>query len=95
MTDLKTVVEFLDTELRTSEIPDYPGAHNGLQLENDGKVTRVACAVDASLSVIEKAVVAGADLLVVHHGLFWQGIRPLTGPVYRKFRHAMENNLAV
>jgi dinuclear metal center YbgI/SA1388 family protein len=58
-------------------------------------VSRVACAVDASLPVIEKAVAAGADLLLVHHGLFWQGVRPLTGPAYRKFRLALENNLAI
>lgn len=95
MIDLKTVVEFLEAELRTSEIPDYPGAHNGLQLENDGTVTRIACAVDASLPVIEKAAAIGADLLLVHHGLFWQGVRPLTGPVYQKFRLAMESNLAI
>jgi dinuclear metal center YbgI/SA1388 family protein len=95
MTDLIEVVEFLDAEWRTSEIPDSPGAHNGLQVENEGKVSRVACAVDASLPVIEKAVAAGADLLLVHHGLFWQGVRPLTGPAYRKFRLALENNLAI
>lgn len=95
MIELTKVVKFLDAELRTTEIPDYPGAHNGLQVENVGKVSRVACAVDASLPVIEKAVDAGADLLLVHHGLFWQGVRPLTGPVYRKFRLALENHLAI
>jgi dinuclear metal center YbgI/SA1388 family protein len=95
MIDLTHVVEALDAELGTSEIPDYPGAHNGLQLENDGKVSRVASAVDASFPVIKKAVEAGANLLLVHHGLFWQGVKPLTGTLYRKFRFAMENNLAI
>ena len=40
MADLKEIVALLDAELRISEIKDYPGAMNGLQLENDGKVER-------------------------------------------------------
>lgn len=95
MVELQMVVDSLEFELRTSEIPDYSGAHNGLQLSNDGIVRQVGCAVDASLPVIEKAVAAGVDFLVVHHGLFWQGVRPLTGPFYRKIRHAMDHNLAI
>jgi dinuclear metal center YbgI/SA1388 family protein len=85
----------MDGWLRTSEIPDYPGAHNGLQLANDGTVTRVAAAVDASLPVIEAAVAAGADLLIVHHGMFWQGVQPLVAARYRKLKTAIAGNLAV
>ena len=95
MVDLMTIVKALDEELRTSEIPDYGGALNGLQLENNGEVTRVALAVDASLAVIEEAVSVGADLLIVHHGLFWQGAQRITAGVYKKLNAAMSNNLAV
>ncbi|MBK1832971.1 Nif3-like dinuclear metal center hexameric protein [Roseibacillus ishigakijimensis] len=95
MAELCEITEFLDRELRLAEVPDYPGAHNGLQLENDGRVSKVATAVDASLAVVEKAVEAGADLLVVHHGLFWQGVRMLTGGQYRKFKAAFDGNLAI
>lgn len=95
MASLDEVVKFLEAELQTSEIPDYPGAHNGLQLQNEGSVEKVACAVDASYAVIKKAVEDGADLLVVHHGLFWQGVRPLTGANYEKFKLAMESGLAI
>lgn len=95
MTDLADIVRFLDTELRIAEIPDYSGALNGLQLQNDGRVTRVASAVDASLPVIRKAIAAGADLLVVHHGMFWQGAQPLTGAFYQKINEAMKANLAI
>ncbi len=95
MADLTEVIDFLEGELRTSEIPDYPGAHNGLQLQNGGKVRKVACAVDASLSVIREAVKRGADLLVVHHGLFWQGVRPITGAGYEKLKIAMDGGLAI
>jgi dinuclear metal center YbgI/SA1388 family protein len=95
MADLQIVVERLESELNTSGIPDYSGSHNGLQLENNGIVSRVGCAVDASFPVIEKAIAAGVDLLVVHHGLFWQGVRPLTGVNYRKYRFAVDHNLAI
>ena len=45
MADLNELVEFLDRELRVSEIADYPGAMNGLQLANEGKVDRVVAAI--------------------------------------------------
>ncbi len=95
MAKLETLVEFLDGELKTSEIPDYPGAHNGLQLQSPGPIQNVASAVDASLPVIEKAVEQDADLLIVHHGLFWQGVRMMTGAQYQKFKLAMDHGLAI
>lgn len=95
MADLKEIVAFLDTELRLSEIKDYPGAMNGLQLENDGTVERVFCAVDASLAVVEEAAAAGGGLLLVHHGMFWQGAQPITGAFHRKITAAIRSNLAI
>lgn len=95
MASLQDIVAFLDGELRIAEIPDYPGAVNGLQLANSGTVSKVAAAVDASLPVVEAAVTAGADLLVVHHGMFWQGAQPLTGAFYRKIKAAMDGGLAI
>lgn len=96
MAKLSEVVGYLERELRTAEIPDYSGAHNGLQLENaSGEVTKVAAAVDASLEVIEEAVEKGADLLIVHHGMFWQGVRMLTGANYKKLKVAMDGGLAI
>jgi dinuclear metal center YbgI/SA1388 family protein len=95
MTKLAELVAFLDRELRISEIPDYPGALNGLQLENGGEVGRVVAAVDASLPVIEKAIAAEAQLLLVHHGMFWQGTQSVTGPIYRKLKSAMDAGMAI
>ncbi|WP_367870167.1 Nif3-like dinuclear metal center hexameric protein [Luteolibacter sp. Populi] len=95
MPSLRDIVDFLDTELRIREIPDYAGAVNGLQLENGGSVTRIAAAVDASLPVVEAAVAAGADLLLVHHGMFWQGAQPLTRAFYQKIKAAMDAGLAI
>jgi dinuclear metal center YbgI/SA1388 family protein len=85
----------MDGWLQTAAIPDYPGAINGLQLENQGGVSRIACAVDACEAVIAQAVAMGADLLLVHHGLFWNGAKPIAGASYRKLRQAIAGNLAI
>ncbi len=92
---LQDIVSALDAELRTSEIPDYPGAVNGLQVANPGTVHRVAVAVDASRAAITEAVISGADLLIVHHGLFWGGVQPLVGMPYQKYRAMLSSGLAV
>lgn len=92
---LGQVVAFLDGYLAVSDIQDYPNALNGLQLENDGRVRKIGAAVDASEPVLRAASEAQADLLIVHHGLFWGGLTRMVGSVYRKFHLAMSANLAV
>jgi dinuclear metal center YbgI/SA1388 family protein len=92
---LKTIVAHCDKILRTREIGDYDGAANGLQAENSGAVTRIAATVDASLTTAKLAVDAKADLLIVHHGLFWSPRQPWTGKNYELLRFLVENNLAV
>jgi dinuclear metal center YbgI/SA1388 family protein len=92
---LTAVVQQCDTLLRTQTIGDYPGAANGLQVQNAGTVTRIAAAVDASLATIQLAVAAGADLLLVHHGLFWNSRQPWTGQNYELIRLLTSHNLAV
>ncbi len=94
-TALADVVSALDLELRTRDIPDYSGAVNGLQVANSGTVSRVAVAVDASRAAIDAAVRERADLLIVHHGLFWAGVQPITGLVYDKYRTLMQHDIAV
>lgn len=86
---------FLDGYLRVPETPDYAGAMNGLQVDGPGPVGGVAVAVDASETVIAQAVARGADLLVVHHGLFWDGPLPITEHRYRKVRALVEGRLAL
>lgn len=95
MISLDEVVKYLDQELKTASINDYPGAMNGLQLGNEGKIGRVVAAVDASLPVIKKAAAGGPGLLIVHHGMFWQGAQPVTGAFYKKLKIAMEAGLAI
>lgn len=95
MTKLEDIVTLLDATLRTGEVKDAPVALNGLQVENDGCVRKVALAVDGSQRTLDAAVAAGADLLVLHHGLFWCGLRPLTGWWKRKVETCLRANLAV
>ncbi|MGA2686292.1 MAG: Nif3-like dinuclear metal center hexameric protein [Verrucomicrobiota bacterium] len=92
---LKTVVAHCDQLLRTKEIGDYDGATNGLQVENRGPVSRIAAAVDASHATVKLAIAARADLLLVHHGLFWSPAHPWTGKKYGLLRLLLENNVAV
>ncbi len=95
MTALTDIVTLLDETLHTREVKDAPVALNGLQVENNGKITHVALAVDASQATLDAAVAAGANLLIVHHGLFWSGLRPLTGWWKKKVETCLLNNLAV
>jgi dinuclear metal center YbgI/SA1388 family protein len=92
---LAAIVRHCDQILRTREMGDYDGAANGLQVENSGTVTRLAATVDASLATVKLAVAAKADLLIVHHGLFWNPTHPWTGKKYELLQLLIENNLAV
>jgi dinuclear metal center YbgI/SA1388 family protein len=92
---LAQIAQHLDMVLRTAEVPDYPGALNGIQVENAGPVHRCAVAVDASLRTIQGAIDAGANLLLVHHGLFWSGAQPLRGRYYERVRRLIANDVAV
>lgn len=95
MAQLKEITELLDNTLRIAEVKDAPVALNGLQVENNGRVTKVALAVDGSRKSIDDAIDAGADLLILHHGLYWCGLRPMTGWFREKIVRCLENNLAV
>ncbi len=92
---LSALVKYSDHLLRTGEVTDYAGAVNGLQVGNAGGVSRLAAAVDASLATVRKAIEARANLLVVHHGLFWSQRQPWTGKNYELMRQLVENDVAI
>ena len=92
---LQKIVTHCDKILRTAAIGDYDGAVNSLQVENSGSVTRLAATVDASLATVKLAIAAKADLLIVHHGLFWSSSQPWTGKRRELLQLLVENNLAV
>jgi dinuclear metal center YbgI/SA1388 family protein len=108
---LEEIVAYLDRYLRVREVPDYPGAWNGLQVENRGQIDRIIAAVDASQATIDGVVALldridgdvgfsgdhdhGSPLVLVHHGLFWDGTPAVTGRRYRRLRSLVINDVAL
>lgn len=89
------IVRFLDDELRLAECGDWAHALNGLQVENSGRVRKLGAAVDASSRTFRLAAAAGIDLLLVHHGLFWQGLQRVTGPFRLQLAFLLERDMAL
>jgi dinuclear metal center YbgI/SA1388 family protein len=95
MAHAQSIAARLDTLLRTAEIPDYPGALNGLQLTSRRDVRRLATAVDFSSFTVDETIRVGADMLLVHHGMFWGGAQPLTGRHYERIARLITSDIAV
>jgi dinuclear metal center YbgI/SA1388 family protein len=93
---LADLTGYLDAYLRIREVPDEPNAVNGLQAENhSATVSRIIAAVDASLATIVGAAAESPTLLLVHHGLFWDGNLPLTDRRYRRVRALLDHDIAL
>jgi dinuclear metal center YbgI/SA1388 family protein len=92
---LSEVARYADGLLQTAQIQDYPNALNGVQLENRSPIRGIAAAVDFSTRAIEGALAASANLLLVHHGMFWGGLEPVTGAAYRRVQRLIQSDLAV
>ena len=92
---LQKITDWLDRTLDLAAFDDV--ANNGLQISRSGdEVAKVAFAVDASLASVKAAANAGAQLLVVHHGISWGGgIRRLTDGAYAVVKAAMDADLAL
>ena len=95
---LHDLAEYLDGYLRIADVPDAPNAVNGLQVENSGIVGRIVAAVDASQATID-GVIASLEpgqpppMILVHHGLFWDGNLPLTGRRYKRVAALLEHDI--
>jgi dinuclear metal center YbgI/SA1388 family protein len=92
---LNHIATELDTLLRTADTPDYKTALNGVQVGNRAPIVKVAAAVDCSRDTIEKTIAVGANLLLVHHGLFWGGLQTLTGPHLERVRLLIDHDVAL
>jgi dinuclear metal center YbgI/SA1388 family protein len=95
MARLEDLVSYCDRRTRRAAFKDAPGAWNGLQLANRGQVRRIGAAVDAGLVPFQRAVAAGVDFLIVHHGLYWDMPRPLTGVMYERVATLIEGGCAL
>ena len=85
------LVAYLDTYLRIAEIKDY--GPQGLQIEGREEVERIVGLVDAHQPCVEAALAQEADLMLVHHGIFWGGPKRLSGSYGRLVRTFFEANL--
>ena len=94
---VEEVIEYLDGYLDIDNIPDADVALNGLQVENSGIISGFVTAVDASQQTIDRVVAEceRGTMLVVHHGLFWDGLQPLTGRRYRRIKQLLDHDIAV
>jgi dinuclear metal center YbgI/SA1388 family protein len=95
---LAEVVSYLDQYLQVSEIPDEANAVNGLQVENSGTIGAIIAAVDASQATIDGVIAAleagdPAPLLLVHHGLLWDGNVPVIGRRYRRLAALLDHDI--
>jgi dinuclear metal center YbgI/SA1388 family protein len=95
MASLAQIVSYADEHLRVREIGDWDNALNGLQVENSGIITKLGAAVDVSLQTIEMAIKDEVNLLIVHHGLFWPGLQPLSGGRRRLLEKIFQHDLAI
>jgi len=95
MASLSEIVSYTDRYLHIRDVGDWDNALNGLQIENSRRVTRLGAAVDVSTRVFTEARKRDIDFLIVHHGLFWPGLRPVRGALRRQLRLAFENDVAL
>ena len=89
---VKEYADYLSNLLELSEFNDF--SLNGIQIEGeDRELKRAAFAVDATYETISKAAEENADILVVHHGLFWGEPIAISGIHRNRVKCALDNNL--
>ncbi|MDD4083659.1 MAG: Nif3-like dinuclear metal center hexameric protein [Sphaerochaetaceae bacterium] len=93
---LKELTDLLNVELGVEEFEGIDISLNGLQVgDKTLEVKKIAFAVDACQSTIEKAVSNSCDLLIVHHGLFWGKPLSITGTHYKRIKTLLDNNVGL
>ncbi|EMA36636.1 Nif3-like dinuclear metal center hexameric protein [Halococcus hamelinensis] len=85
----------LDDRLRTDAFADLDASANGLQVDAPTDVDHAAFAVDAAVETADRAVEVGADVLVVHHGLFWGDFDRATGARYDRLAPFFEHDVGL
>ena len=94
MVHLRDLVRYLDDLLEAERFSDY--CPNGLQVEGAATVSKLVCGVTASQALIDAAVEAGADAILVHHGYFWKGeAAPVVGMKKQRLARLLEHNISL
>lgn len=94
MITLQELIDHLDALLEPTQFDDF--CPNGLQVQGKQEVSSIGVAVTASLATIEAAVEAGVDLLIVHHGIFWNNLSPCVTEVnYKKISLLLNSGISL
>jgi len=93
MAKLSEILEYISEELNPETFQD--ASLNGLQIEGNKEVKVISAAVDGAESVVNSAIKINADLLLVHHGIFWGRCMPIAGPRRALIQSALEGNLSL
>ena len=93
MIDLSTLIARLDDLLRPDAFADY--GPNGLQVPGASEADTVATGVSASVALFERAAAEGAQLVLVHHGLFWGEPMAIDAGLHRRLKPLFAHDLAL
>lgn len=90
---IKDLIGHLDALLNPSAFDDY--GPNGLQVPGKGAIGTVVTGVSASTALFERAIELGADLVLVHHGLFWGATGPIDAQLKRRLQLLFDHDIAL
>jgi len=93
---IKEFDKWVKSILNIDEMARIDSSLNGLQVgREDSEINKIAFAVDASLESIRRAIEQKADILFVHHGLYWGRVIPIRGDFYNRIESLIKNNLSL
>src|SRR4051794_26282236 len=90
---IKDLIGHLDALLNPSAFDDY--GPNGLQVPGNDAIGTVVTGVSASSALFERAATLGADLVLVHHGLFWGATGPIDARLKRRLKLLFDHDMAL
>ena len=93
--NLKELDSYFRSFLSIDALDGTDISRNGVQVENTGDITCIAFAVDACMEVFRRAKEAGAQMVFVHHGIFWGHEQAVTGSHYKRIKFLLDNNMAL
>lgn len=93
---IKTIIDFLDNILKPNQFFGIDLSMNGVQVgQTNQEVKGICFAVDVCFDSIEQTIKNGANLLVVHHGLFWGQPIPVINIHYDRIKALIDNNITL
>ncbi len=88
------LAQFCDNYLQANEFKDY--CPNGLQVDGGKPIRKIVTGVTASEALIDAAIAADADAIMVHHGYFWKGEpEPIIGMKGNRIRKLMQHGISL